>query len=88
MYKILFYVLLLWFTPYTNKTTGNYGVDFNIIDQVFWICHILKKDGNTMGQSSAVCMFQTAYNSVRREALYKILNEFGITMKLIRQIKM
>jgi hypothetical protein len=32
--------------------------------------------------------FKKAYNSVRREVLYKILIEFGIPMKLIRLIKM
>jgi hypothetical protein len=29
-----------------------------------------------------------AYDSVRREVLYNILMEFGVPMKLIRQIKM
>jgi len=32
--------------------------------------------------------FKNAYNSVRREVLYNILNEFGIPMKLVRLIKM
>jgi len=31
--------------------------------------------------------FKKAYDSVRGEALYNILIEFGIPMKLIRQIK-
>jgi hypothetical protein len=32
--------------------------------------------------------FKTAYNLVRREALYNILIEFGIPMKLVRLCKM
>jgi len=32
--------------------------------------------------------FKKAYNSVRREILYKILIEFGIPRKLVRLIKM
>jgi len=32
--------------------------------------------------------FKKAYDSVRREVLYKILIEFGIPKKLVRSIKM
>jgi len=32
--------------------------------------------------------FKTAYDSVRREVLYNILNNFGMPMKLVRLIKM
>ena len=32
--------------------------------------------------------FKKAYDSVTREILYNILNEFSIPMKLVRQIKM
>jgi hypothetical protein len=32
--------------------------------------------------------FKKAYDSVRREVLYHILIEFGVTMKLVRLIKM
>ena len=32
--------------------------------------------------------FQQAYDSVKRKVLYNILIEFGITMKLVRLIKM
>ena len=32
--------------------------------------------------------FKKAYDSVRREVLYKILNELGIPMKLVKANKM
>jgi hypothetical protein len=32
--------------------------------------------------------FKNAYESVRREELYNILEEFGVPMKLVRLIKM
>ena len=32
--------------------------------------------------------FKKAHDSVRREVLYNILNEFGIPMKLVGQIQM
>jgi hypothetical protein len=32
--------------------------------------------------------FEKAYDLVRTKLLYNILNEFGIPMKLVRQIKM
>ena len=32
--------------------------------------------------------FKKAYDSVRRELLYNILNEFGNRMKLVRRVKM
>jgi len=38
--------------------------------------------------SALFIVFKSAYDSVRREALYNILNEFGIPMKLVRLIKM
>ena len=48
----------------------------------------LSKNGNTMKVHQLCIDFKKAYDSVRREVLYNILMEFGITMKLIRLIKM
>ena len=49
----------------------------------------LKKNGNTMKKSHQLFTdFKKAYDSVRREILYKILIEFGIPRKLVRLVKM
>jgi hypothetical protein len=37
---------------------------------------------------STLYYFEKTYDSVRKEVLYNILNEFGILMKLVRLIKM
>jgi len=59
------------------------------IDHIFCIRQILEK---TREYSEPVHQlfidFKKAYDSVRREALYKILIEFGIPRKLVSLIKM
>jgi hypothetical protein len=45
-----------------------------------------RKSGSTVHQ--LFIDFKKAYDSVRREALYNILIEFGIPRKLVRLIKM
>jgi hypothetical protein len=45
---------------------------------------VLKKNGNTMRLED----LKKAYDSVRREAVYNILIEFGASMKLLMLIKM
>ena len=56
-----------------------------IIYSVFVKC--LRKNGNEAVQQLFID-FKKAYDSVRREALYDILIEFGIPKKLVRLIKM
>ena len=49
----------------------------------------LRKNGNTMRKFiSSLYTSNKAYDSVRREVLYKILIEFGIPRKLVRLVKM
>jgi hypothetical protein len=59
------------------------------IDQIFCIRKILEKKweyNETVHQ--LLIDFWKAHDSVRRDVLYKILVEFGLTMKLVRLIKM
>jgi hypothetical protein len=57
-------------------------------DQIFCICQTLEKkwDYNETVHQLFID-FKKAYNSVRREVLYNIPIEFGVTMKLFRQLK-
>jgi sorting nexin-29 len=63
-------------------SVGFYVTDQLLIDQIFCIRQILEKKWELFID------FKKAYDSVRREVLYKILIEFGVPMKLIRLIKM
>jgi len=58
-------------------------------DHIFCIRHILeKKWEHNEAVHQLFIDFKKAYDSVRREALYNILIEFGISKKLVRLIKM
>ena len=59
------------------------------IDHIFCICQILEKKWECNEEVHQLFIdFKKAYDSVRREILYKILTEFGIPSKLVRLIKM
>jgi hypothetical protein len=59
------------------------------IDQIFYIRQILEKKWECNGTVRQLFIdFKKAYDSVRREALYNILIEFGKLIKLVRLIKM
>ena len=59
------------------------------IDHVFCIRQILEKKWEYNEEVHQLFIgFKKAYDSVRREVLYKILIEFGIPKKLVRLIKM
>jgi hypothetical protein len=59
------------------------------MDQIFYIQQILEKKWEYTGTVHQLFVdFKKAYDSVKREVLYNILLEFGITKKLVRLIKM
>jgi hypothetical protein len=45
-------------------------------------------NNNTNNNNQLFIDFKKAYDSVRKEALYNILNEFGIPKEMVRLIKM
>ena len=59
------------------------------IDHIFCIRQILDKKWEYNEEVHHLFIdFKKAYDSVRREVLYKILIDFGISRKLVRLIKM
>ena len=82
-------VIRLKLIPYAEEIMVIINVDSDAIGQLLITYSVfvkyLRKNGNTMRQCIS---FKKAYDSVRREALYNILNEFGIPKKLARLIKM
>jgi hypothetical protein len=92
IYKIVSNILLLRVTPYAEEINGGHrcGIRRNIStkDHTFCIRQILQKKWE---YNEAVHKLLTdcikAYDSVRRELLYKTLIEFSIPMKLVRLLK-
>jgi len=63
--------------------------EISTTDHIFCIRQILEKKWELSEAVHQLFMdFKKAYDSVRREALYGILNEFCISKKLVRLIKM
>ena len=59
------------------------------IDNIFCIRQILEKKWEYKEEVHQLFInYKKAYDSVRREVLYKILIEFGIPRKLVKLIKM
>jgi hypothetical protein len=59
------------------------------MDQIFYIRQILEKKWEYNGTVHQLFIdFKKACVSVKREVLYNILLEFGITKRLVRLIKM
>ena len=90
-YKILSNILLSRLTPYAKEIDDQCGFRRNrsTIDHIFCIRQILEKKWEYNEEVHQFFMdFKKAYDSVRREVLYKILIEFGIPKKLGRLIKM
>ena len=92
-YKILSNILLSRLIPYAKEIIGDHSCGFRrnklTIDRTFCIRQILEKKWEYNEEVHQLFIdFKKAYDSVRREVLFKILIEFGIPRKLVRLIKM
>jgi len=92
-YKILSNILLSRLIPYAKEIIGDHQCGFrrnrSTIDHIFCIRQILEKKWEYNEEVHQLFIdFKKAYDSVRREVLYKILIEFGIPRKLVSLIKM
>jgi len=92
-YKILSDILLSRLISYAKEIIGDYQCGFrrNIspTDHIFCIHQVLEKKWEYNEEVYQLFIdFKKAYDSVRREILYKILIEFGIPKKLVRLIMM
>jgi hypothetical protein len=92
-YKILSNIVLSRFTPYAEEICGNHQCRLQCSKSatyhIFFLHQIIEKywEYNEAVHQLFVD-FKKAYYSVRREALYNILIEFGIPMTLVRLKKM
>ena len=87
------YAILPSLGEFTYCCIGDYQRGFwrnrSTIDHIFCIHQILEKKWEYNEEVHQLFIhFKKAYDSVRREVLYKILIEFGIPRKLVRLIKM
>ena len=92
-YKILSNILLSRLILYAKEIIGDHQCGFrrnrSTIDHIFCIRQILEKKWEYSEPVHQLFIdFKKAYDSFRREVLYKILIEFGIPRKLVRLIKM
>jgi hypothetical protein len=92
-YKILPNILLSGLIPYADEIIWDNQCGFrrnrSTTDQIFYIHQILEKKWEYNGTIHQLFIdFKNAYDSVRRDALYNILIEFGIPRKLVGLIKM
>jgi hypothetical protein len=76
-----------------RKLLGDHQCGFrrnrSSIDQILYIRQILEKKWENSEEVHQLFIdFRIAYDSVRREILYKILIEFGIPRKLVRLMQM
>jgi hypothetical protein len=92
-YKILFNILHSRLSPNIDEIIGVHECEFQCkksnIDQIFCTRQMLEKKweySETVHQ--LFINFKKACDSVRREILCNIVIKFGVTMKLVRLIKM
>jgi hypothetical protein len=90
-YKILSNILLARLSPYIDEIIGDHQCGFqrNRSDHIFCIHQILENKWEYNERVHQLFVdIKKAYDSVRREVLYNILIEAGITMKLVRLLRM
>jgi hypothetical protein len=92
-YKILSNILVSRLIPYADEIIGDHQCGFqrnrSTTDQILYIRQILEKKWKYNGTVHQLFIdFKKAYDTVRREALYNILIDFGIPRKLVGLIKM
>ena len=85
-YKILSNILLSRLIPYAKEIIRDYQCGFqqnrSTTDHIFCIHQVLEKKWEYNEEVHQLFIdFKKAYDSVRREILYKILIEFGIPRK-------
>ena len=89
-YKILSYILLSRLAVYAEEITGDHQCGFrrnrSTSDHIFCVRQILEKKWEINEAMQLFIDLKTAHDSARREGSYNILNEFGISMKLVRLI--
>jgi retron-type reverse transcriptase len=86
-------ILLFTLIPSADEIIEDHQCGFrrnrSTTDQIFYIRQILEKKWEYNGIVHQLFIdFKKAYYSIRREALYNILIEFGIPRKLVGLIKM
>ena len=86
-YKIFSNILLSMLIPYAKEIIEDHQCGFlrnrPTIDHLFWIRQIHEKKWEYSEEVHQLFIdFKKAYDSVRRDVLYKILIEFGIPRKL------
>jgi hypothetical protein len=87
------YNILSNIDPYIDEIIGDHQCGFRCkrytTDQIFCIRQILEKKWEFNGTVHQLFVHvKKTYEPVRKEVLYNFLIEFGIPMKLVRQIKM
>ena len=92
-YKILSNILLSRLTAHAEKIIGYHQCGFrrnrSATDHISCICHTLEiKWERNEAVRHLVIDFNKVYDLFRREILYNIVIEFGISMKLVRLMKM
>jgi hypothetical protein len=91
-YRIIFSIFHSRLTPYIEEVTGDHMCGFqsnrSTTDQIFYIRQILEKKWEyNESVHQLLLYFKKDYDSVRREVLYNILIEFGVSTRLARLIE-